>query len=344
MRFSIKWESMKIIQIIIVCLCLVLACSCATQNSVHPQLPPETSFNETASRGDPLFVTLTLESGEKLLFMVDTGLSDTVLNKSLEPKLGKRLGTGTMTWTFYEKRTDGIYRAPKLYLGHTRLLLGSRVKTDAIGGDYAGTPMMGVLGMDCLRHYCIQLDFAKSKMRFLDPNDLKNRDLGKAYPLNIFFGCVFTYADILDMKQLSFRTDTGLFGAVDFMLKPKVFQWEMREQKPFGQTDTNFILLPNGVNGTNWVKFADRSAPAAWLPKIEFGGETYTNLLIVENMSKYWPDENIIGLRFFARNLVTFDFPNRIMYLKKTNTGPLADENNATNTSATSAHLFFHPR
>jgi hypothetical protein len=35
---------------------------------------------------------------------------------------------------------------------------------------------------------------------------------------------------------------------------------------------------------------------------------------------------DLIGLRFLARHLVTFDFPNRRMYLKRTSTGPLAGD------------------
>ncbi len=37
---------------------------------------------------------------------------------------------------------------------------------------------------------------------------------------------------------------------------------------------------------------------------------------------------NTIGLRFLARHLVTFNFPKRMMYLKRTSVGPLADGQN----------------
>src|SRR5207244_13623223 len=37
-------------------------------------------------------------------------------------------------------------------------------------------------------------------------------------------------------------------------------------------------------------------------------------------------DLGILGLRFLARHLVTFDFPKRTMYLKQTSIGPLPDE------------------
>jgi hypothetical protein len=295
---------------------LILLCSCVSEKSVPSQLPPETFFNKTARRGDPILITLTLESGERLLFLVDTGSPRTYLSQALEPKLGKRLGTKTATWGFYGKRKDGLYEAPKLYLNNTRLQLGDQIETDAMNGEYAGTPIGGILGMDCLRHYCIQLDFAKSRMLFLNPDDLKNRDLGKAFQLDTIFGGIFTYADILDEKQVFFRVDTGLYGWVDFMLRPVLFQWEMEEKHPFGQTGTNFISSRD-KNHAGDFKVADRPVTGwAVLPKVQFEGETYTNVFVSQDMTEFAPHESIIGLRFLTRNLVTFDFPHHVMYLK----------------------------
>lgn len=48
-----------------------------------------------------------------------------------------------------------------------------------------GDSIIGILGMDCLRHYCLQLDFAAGKMRFLDPKQLDVSQLGKPFPLNL---------------------------------------------------------------------------------------------------------------------------------------------------------------
>jgi hypothetical protein len=43
----------------------------------------------------------------------------------------------------------------------------------------AGKPPLGILGMDCLSDYCLQLDFAQRKLRFLDPNRLDASSLGE---------------------------------------------------------------------------------------------------------------------------------------------------------------------
>src|SRR5262245_3298072 len=94
---------------------LLLLCSCAT--GPHPsliqpatELPAEVAMNQDAGRGTWLFVTLRLESGEELPAVVDTGSSWTLFDKSLEPKLGKRLGT--MTVSNWDKKMDlGRYAA-----------------------------------------------------------------------------------------------------------------------------------------------------------------------------------------------------------------------------------------
>lgn len=54
------------------------------------ELPVETSTNSKA--GEPLVATVHLENGQKLLVLVDTGTHESILDKSLEPSLGKPLG------------------------------------------------------------------------------------------------------------------------------------------------------------------------------------------------------------------------------------------------------------
>jgi hypothetical protein len=65
----------------------------------------------------------------------------------------------------------------------------------------------------------------------------------------------------------------------------------------------------------------------ALFTRAEFGGETYTNVMFGESFSVAWPTENLVGLRFFARNLVTFNFPKRTMYLKHEDDGRFIDNN-----------------
>jgi hypothetical protein len=265
-------------------------------------------MNKDAGRGDWLIVTLRLESGEELPFIVDTGSPVVCFDKSLEPKLGKRFGPCTFS-NFGVKRKGGRYAAPKLYLGNTPLLTGNRIYTWDFkqAASDEGRPIMGVLGMDCLRHYCIQLDFEAGKMRFLNPNCLDATKLGQAFPL-VFsskgqgiigfimgFICPFVcHGGLIEGEGSKLLVDTGSNG--DGELEPRFLQREVRAQ--------NFVLTLD---------------KRTWFPGCIWDGQTYTNFLIGKG-------ENSIGLRFLARHLVTFDFPKRMMYLKQTSIGPLAGD------------------
>jgi len=271
-------------------------------NSIRPNLPSETTFNKEAGNGgnllngDLLYLTLRLEDGENLLFLMDTGSDSTTLDKSLEAKLGKRLGTTTLNWDYSAgKRTSGVYETPKLYLGGTRLLLDDQITTDDLSRILSGqSSIKGVLGMDCLRHYCIQLDFAARKMRFLDPDHLQTARLGKAFPIANFSGEISTCTNFFGLMNTRFSVDTGC--TLDGALKLKLFQQELRKQTAVATNVTT-------TAGVSLVR-------VAFFEKVMFDGNVYRHVIISE-----CPDENMIGLRFLARYLVTFNFPKQTMYL-----------------------------
>jgi hypothetical protein len=261
-------------------LSLLFLCSCAT--TPHPsaivpasELPADVSINREAGRGGYLIVTLRLADGEGLPFMLDTGATSTVFDKSLEPKLGKCLGTAPTTGWSGTGGKARLYAAPKLYLGNTRLMTGSRIST--------GNP--GILGMDCLKHYCIQLDFEAGKIRFLNPDQARAIELGKAFPLVL-------------KGNLPFIHHVGLLGGLD----------------------TN-LLIDLGCRIDGLGEKSAIKGLAEFLPDCAWDGETYTNLAVaaVEHA-------NVLGLSFFARHLVTLNFPKRTMYLKQTSVGPLAGD------------------
>ena len=286
---------------------LLFMCSCATKSSLGCRLPADVEMNKDAGRGNELIVTLRLESGDELPFVVDTGCPTTLFDKSLEPKLGKRLGAGTFG-NFGTKEEMGIYAMPKLYLGNTRLMTGDH--TFAVDLKSKSFPGMGVLGMDCLRHYCIQLDFEARKIRFLDPNQINAAEFGKAYPLSFsseeqnrkeFVRPFIHCGSLIGGEGTNLMIDTGY--RVDGALESGLFQREVRKQMFRAEDDV--------------VKSQDKGR--VWFPKCVWNNQSYTNLLLGEG-------GNLIGLGFLARHLVTLDFPKQIIYLKQTSVGPLVDE------------------
>jgi hypothetical protein len=306
--------------------CLVLACSCSTtpdwnaDDSIRPPLPAETSFNKGAGCGDLLYLWLRFESGGELLFAVDTGAPVTVLDKSFESKLGKRIGSVELRYSGYGIGNGGAYRAPKLYLGSTRLHTGNWIATEDLSRfPFPNPSVSGILGMDCLRHYCVQLDFAARKIRFLDPDGLKNEELGNEFPLTFSSRSVFVEENLLGVKGANSLIDAG--DNSDGALAPKLFQQALEDHHLTNQVKRrNFGLLTDSAGSV------DTPSRKAFFPRGVFRGETYSDL-------RLWEDSggNTIGLRFLARHLVTFNFPKRIMYLKRQSVGPLIDEGSFTN-------------
>ncbi len=283
-----------------------LSCSCAA-NPWQDELPHEITINKDAGRGAPIFVPIRLSTGQTFQFEVDTGSPITILDRSLEPQLGKRVGS--FDASFVGVRRSGDMRlAPQLYLGKVPLRSEflDRIHTNVVVtidlrelAEKLHHPVMGILGMDCLQYYCIQIDFEKSKLRFLNPTNLRFSRLGQPFQLTFDEqGC----PQILDGPLLGAQTNTA---TVDLGYYP-------------GDGALKDHLLT-----TARAKFPSSAGYAAIFcgtgvfefPRCEWNGYTYTNLLIGEGAT-------VIGLRFLARHLVTLDLPNARLYLKQRTEAP----------------------
>ena len=280
-------------------LCLVLICSSAMDHSAHASLPAEVTMNPMAGRGGLLVVTLRLENGQELPFLVDTGTSGTLIDKSLEPKLGKPLGTAIyQSWGV--KVTNNAYAAPTLYLSGVPLMMtGPAIVAYDLRKDSStfGQPIMGILGMDVLGHYCLQLDFAAGKVRFLDDASADKGTWGKAFPivaLNARDARPAVAYNLLGRQGPHSLIDSGFNS--DGWLMPKYFdQW----------TNQTVALAKGEARSPNGF----------------FDGEKYLFVSLARNDV----ESDGIGLRFLARHRVTLDFPKHTLYLKRQSIGPLPD-------------------
>ena len=294
----------------------LLVCSCATADSIPSQLPSHVAMNKGAGRGSWLIVALRLESGEELPCVVDTGAPITLLDESLEPKMGKRLETMTFSSPAGGKQPSGIYPAPKLYLGSALLTTDSYVATYSCRKLSARSHqrILGILGMDCLRHYCVQLDFHDGEMHFLAADQVNTAGLGTAFPLSFStkgqnFPTVLLSSGQNDSTP--FIQHVGLLGGTStnsFIDTADNVDGAVEKEVIKGHYLTRFV---------HWlIKFR-----AVRLQKCVWDGQMYTNLKVQTG-----PNANRLGLRFLARHLVTFDFPKQTMYLTQTSIGPLSAE------------------
>ncbi|MBU6400252.1 MAG: aspartyl protease family protein [Verrucomicrobia bacterium] len=273
-------------------------------------LPPEIRLSENARLGvKPICIPLQIGDGGELPFILDTGAAFTVLDDSLAPRLGRRLRTRRNPMAFDPVAgRRSIYAAPELYLGGTRLLTGREISTVAMRGA-AYSQAKGILGWDCLQHYCIQLDFEVGKLRFLDPETLQEERLGKPIPLTLK-GELPTIAeiDLFGEGRQRFVLDTGFSGQFDIMLASNFFERVMWRRKP------------DWTNAVMNLGFA--VCPAVYCPELPVGGESYSAIGLgeigVAGPMHRAGVKGVIGLHFLARHLVTLDFPKRTLYLKRT--------------------------
>jgi hypothetical protein len=291
---------------------LLLLCSCAStpppaRVTPAPQLPADVTMNADAGRGRWLFVNLRFQDGPELPFFIDTGTNYTCFDKSLASRLGQRIGV-VQGRHYDDVLTLDSYAAPKLFLGTTPLITGSRVLVMDLSKPSADAhrPVMGILGMDCLRHYCVQLDFAAGKLRFLDPDHVDRAQLGRALPVTFRSGLPWMReAGLVPEATTPLLIDTG--NIYDGALETELFRQKIRERSLQVEADN-----PN----------ADDPAPGkrrkASLPTAVWSGQTYSSLLIRGGV-------NSIGLRFLARHRVTLNFPKQTIYLQRTSADPLTE-------------------
>ena len=186
-------------------------------------IPPDISFNSTAGRGDLIWIKLTSDTSEECNFGLDTGGTLTVLDKSWESRSCRRIAVqerlSGARWPIL-----GVFTAPPLYLGSVRLLTGEKIATQDLAAHFPGHSVAGILGMDCLGHYCVQLDFSENKLRFLDPSRLGGLELGKEFPMTVLRGCFFVNDNVAGISGVRSLIDTGC--NFDGVLSPPLFrQW-----------------------------------------------------------------------------------------------------------------------
>ena len=309
----------------------VLAVSCTTARHAQPQLPSDVRMNSDAGLGNLLILTIHLEDGEELPVVMDTGDELTCLDKSLEGKLGKPRGTET-AHHFGDKLRAHAYTAPRLYLGQTLLkksgLHGSYVVTIDCTNVFSGEsrPIMGILGMDILRNYCIQLDFNARQVRFLDAAHSDKQNWGTAFRLTKSGACFTVRSSLAGTNSPPSLIDTGDLG--DGWLTPTAFERWTNQTKvakisdPWGPTLAWLTGLKNDRICGETIHDAPGPGPFHF-SNATLNGLDYSNVDLSVTPSQ---KVNGIGLLLLARNLVTLDFPHRKMYLKQMSCKPLFDE------------------
>jgi hypothetical protein len=251
-----------------------------------------------AKGGDPILLPVTFKDKE-YLFMLDTGCSHTLFDTSFKHELGdvKKVGGGLTAGSRIEAE---FFDAPEAFLGPLNLqdcneVICSDLKMISF---VMGKKISGLIGMNFLRIYVVQIDFDKGTVFFLQPADGQHTDWGiELLTKYDSLGWPYITGNILNYIKVDFMIDTGANSTGG--LGSDIFEKILSEKKL--KTSEILFATASGVIRKREIRIDNLSVRPFEYQDLIFGEAN-------------WPH---LGLSFFSRHIVTFDFPNSRMYLKK---------------------------
>ena len=274
------------------------------QGSFAPEVLAEFTVPSDANL---IFVPVRFDE-EQYLFCLDTGSTTTIFDVSLKNRLGKRI-----LWPKKGKAAFGkpfkveYFPAPQAYLGPLNLkdctIIGV-VDLELVSSALA-RKAHGIIGMDFLKKYVVQIDFDNRTVLFIESKrdvgilplfgPAKNEHPEWGQPLSIKYqflcGLPLVKGRIVNDIPVNFMVDTGhVIPQVDGDLKSRIFK------KVCSKIE---LETKEGFNR------------AAVIDKFSIGSFEYRDAVFYES------NDSSLGMGFLHRHLVTFDFPNQKMYLKK---------------------------
>jgi hypothetical protein len=272
------------------------------------QPPPLPDISEPAPEefvvardGAPILVPVTIR-GKTYPFVLDTGSSKTVYDKSLRPLLGAPQGQVKVQTPGGEISLEQ-FAAPEAFFGKLPLprdtsvvLCDLRPHRELTGEDWRG-----ILGMDFLKSHVIAIDFDQGTVSFRrhlgDP-----LMLGQSLLMSAHDNIPYLLLDVVGDGQLHpFKIDTGHVGSIAGDIARDLFRALLKAGKVREFAPGGFAYHASG-------KYY---APEARLTAFSVGPFNHRNLLFSSA-----PSDSRLGLTYWSRYAVTFDFPGSMLYLK----------------------------
>lgn len=277
---------------------LLLAGFAARAQEPQGQTKPELILEQfdVFNDGDVLLLPVAL-GGNKYLFALDTSATTSVYDVSLKPFLGEPAGT------YLGHTPNGVvelqvFQPPPASLGKLIMQVSTPVPVADLSGlrQVSGHAIYGIIGMDFLSSRTINIDFDRGKLSFL-------RMVGEnpGVPIHISYQGVVPGID-LDLP--------GLTVPVHFDIDTASVRYGGMELHLFGQLARDGKMKPAGVNRFETIN-GTRVARKGRLEELSIVNFMQRNLIFDE------AEKTMLGLDYLSRYVVTFDFPNRTMYLKK---------------------------
>jgi hypothetical protein len=253
---------------------------------------------DVAADGDVIVLPVLIE-GKEYAFALDTGSSETIYDSPFTPRLGPSRGTQVLNSPNGKIKAER-FRPLAGRLGSQDLPtdhLVAVINLDLIRRG-SGHPIRGILGMDFLRRCIIRFDPNRGKLSFLkSASDEFGLELPIAYNEKQI---PVVSTEVPGWGELSFRVDTG------------------RAAPPSGDIDTrsfNYLLDRNLLRGCGAAETFTASGTSrervGMLNSISIAELPLSTVAFCESRG------SALGMGFWCRFVVTFDFRNNCLYLQK---------------------------
>lgn len=248
-------------------------------------------------------------AGQRHLFMLDTGACRSGIDVTLREAVGRHRGSQLL-------QTPAGQTLVETYDWPTVTLDGQPLKTERPVAlvnltelrHASGAPVRGIVGMDVLSKSVIQIEFDRGVLQFLDELPEDRDELGDRVPIEFNIdGAPSLVGRLADETRERFLIDTGAHGN---SLRSAIFD-RLLDQK----------LIRLGSSFRSMTVGGEVQGNRGRIQKLVIGPFEHENLRASRvNLSS-------VGLRYLSRFDVTFDFPNRAIYLQKGNDFAQAEPN-----------------
>jgi len=248
--------------------------------------------------GDPILLPVKFIDKE-YLFLFDAGCSHTVYDTTLRHALGKVKKIETALTLGSPIKTE-IFDAPDAFLGPLNLKDSNEVSCLDLKMPSLinGKAISGIIGMNFLKRHVIQMDFDQGTLSFLQPVEGQHPDWGIELLLRYDkLGWPYVTSNIFDNFNVNFVIDTGSNSTGAFA--SDIFEKIISKNKL--NTSDSLFATASGVIRKRECR----------IDNLSIGPFEYKELIFSE---ANWSH---LGLLFLSRHIVTFDFPNSRIYLKK---------------------------
>jgi hypothetical protein len=271
------------------------------QKPAEEKKPPEVLAEFKIEKGcRPIILPVTIK-GKQYLFLLDTAAPQTFFDASFRPKpslfdepefIAMRTSTGSVV------NVEG-FSAPAMFLDKLKVrnarmapLYDLKTLRCSMGRD-----LHGILGLDCLKDFVVQIDPDKGRIGFMSADYAEPSKWGQDFPLVLHEeGFLQVPIDIPGAGDFKCIVDTGFDG--NLMLSPNVFAAAIKQ----GNFVENELVTLTRQNRSRTGRLNSFS-----IGPFEHRGMT----------AGEWKERCPMGMGLLSRYVVTLDFPRMKMHLVK---------------------------